>query len=58
MNAMTPKDQTAAQVSRQTIGREHRTGRYTRHNPCELCGKSAGANYYSDERCNRWEQPD
>lgn len=28
-------------------------GRYSRLNPCEMCGKSAGADHYSDERCNR-----
>lgn len=29
------------------------SGRYSKLNPCECCGKSAGANYYSDDRCNR-----
>lgn len=29
-----------------------RNGQYDRYNPCELCGASAGKNYYSDERCN------
>lgn len=32
--------------------RAKKTGRYTKLNPCEGCGKSAGANYYSDDRCN------
>lgn len=27
-------------------------GRYNKLNPCECCGRGAGANYYSDERCN------
>jgi predicted SprT family Zn-dependent metalloprotease len=45
------KSQTAAQHERQ-ITRSDASGRYTKLNPCEGCGKSAGANYYSDERCN------
>lgn len=27
-------------------------GRFDKLNPCELCGKSAGADHYSDDRCN------
>ena len=42
---------TDAQVTRQKT-RSDLSGKYTKLNPCEGCGKSAGANYYSDERCN------
>lgn len=27
-------------------------GRYAKLNPCECCGRSAGADYCSDDRCN------
>jgi hypothetical protein len=30
-----------------------KSGQYAKMNPCECCGKSAGADYYSDDRCNR-----
>ncbi len=39
-----------AQVSRQ--GHRARDGRYDRHYPCELCGRSAGRSYCSDPRTN------
>lgn len=42
-----------AQKERQ-LHRDEKTGKYTVMNPCELCGKSTGHNYYSDERCNQW----
>jgi hypothetical protein len=44
------KGRTAAQRERQ----DHRKkgGQYAKVNPCECCGKSAGVNYYSDDRCN------
>lgn len=48
---MEPQSQTKAQRSRQKA-RSYRTGQYEKHNECELCGKSAGENYASDERCN------
>ncbi len=43
MNTKT-KTKTAAEYSRQ---RARKAGRYAKHNPCELCGKSAGYNYFS-----------
>lgn len=30
-----------------------KTGQFDKLNPCEKCGKSAGEDYYSDDRCNR-----
>jgi hypothetical protein len=38
---------TAKQTERQST--DHRTaGRYAKVNPCYVCGKSAGVDYYSD----------
>jgi hypothetical protein len=31
---------------------DRNNGKFDRLNPCELCKKSAGDNYFSDERCN------
>jgi hypothetical protein len=42
---------TQAQHDRQRR-REMGTGRYTRHNACELCGRGVGADYSSDRRAN------
>ena len=42
-------------ATRKQVERQHHrnsNGRYARMNACELCGKSAGVDYYSDERCN------
>jgi hypothetical protein len=51
MNATTKKEKppTWKQNERQ---RTRKAGRYSKMNPCELCGKSAGADYFSDDRCN------
>ena len=51
MSNKTTKRPTQAQVTRQET-RSSASGMYTKLNPCEGCGKSAGADYYSDERCN------
>jgi hypothetical protein len=48
-NATTPRTQ--YQIDRDET-RSESTGRFTKLNPCEVCDKSAGANYYSDDRCN------
>lgn len=40
------KPLTSAQESRQRA-RSSGTGKYRKHNPCELCGKSVGEDYYS-----------
>lgn len=40
------KRMTAAQANRQE-SRNRKTGKYSKFNPCELCGKSAGYNYCS-----------
>ena len=45
-----PKPQTTAEHERQITRSD--AGQYTKLNPCEGCGKSAGASHYSDERCN------
>lgn len=43
------KVRSAAQVERQR--KDYRAnGRYAKVNPCEVCHKSAGVDYYSDER--------
>ena len=41
---------TAAQVKRQDF---RDRGKYTKVNPCYLCGKSAGVDYFSDRRTDR-----
>jgi hypothetical protein len=47
MNTLKPRSQ--AQVERQRP--EHRAkGRYSKTNPCECCGKSAGVDDYSHSR--------
>jgi hypothetical protein len=38
------------QVERQRT--RERNGRYAALNPCELCGKACGAEYFSDPRVN------
>lgn len=44
---------TEAQNARQA--KEHRdNGRYAKTNPCEVCDKSAGIDYYSHPLCNKW----
>ncbi len=44
---------TYAQRARQL--REHReNGRYAKVNPCEVCSKSAGVEYYSHLMTNEW----
>lgn len=48
---MSNKTKTAAQQERQDT-RSEGTGRYRRLNPCEGCPRSAGANFFSDRRCN------
>lgn len=45
------KPMTWAQRERQTF-RGRKTGKYEKVNPCQLCGRSAGMNYYSDDRCD------
>ena len=52
---MKTTNRSEAQIERQR-NRHRNAGRYGKINPCELCGKSAGADYMSDERCNSvWE---
>lgn len=44
--------------TKMTVPQQHRqwsrerSGRYSKHYPCELCGVSAGEKYASDDRCN------
>jgi hypothetical protein len=49
MNAA--KTRTEAQITRAET-RESSSGKFSKLNPCECCGKGAGANYSSDDRCN------
>ncbi len=44
---MTTTKKTAAQIERQLT---RKAGKYSKLNPCRSCGKSAGADYCSDER--------
>ena len=34
--------------------RDRATGKYEKLNACEICGKSATAEYWSHEMCNEW----
>jgi len=48
--ARDPKPRSKAQKERQ-FHRE-RGGKYKKFNPCEVCGKSVGQEYFSDSRCS------
>ena len=45
------KTRTYPQAVRQRT-RSRDTGRYSKLNPCEICGKSAGVEYFSHPLCN------
>jgi hypothetical protein len=40
------------QRERQDRAHRERSGRYAKLNPCNACGRSAGADYESNDRCN------
>jgi hypothetical protein len=44
------KTRTHPQAERQRV--RSSAGKYEKLNPCEVCGRGAGASYYSDERVN------